>query len=49
MGGRAIETRVVESGSRRELSYDRPLPPGLYFLRATRGAVTAVREVVIRR
>jgi hypothetical protein len=51
VSGRAVETRVVDSptGARRELSFGGSLPAGCYFLHASRGAVSDVRQVVIRR
>ena len=49
--GRVVETRIVDapSSGRRELSFVGDLAPGTYFLQLRQGALSAVRQVVIRR
>ncbi|MEO5987826.1 MAG: T9SS type A sorting domain-containing protein [Candidatus Eisenbacteria bacterium] len=51
LSGRVVESRICDASSHgeRTLSFGRSLAPGLYFLKVSQGAVTAVREVVIRR
>lgn len=50
VNGRILDARTWDAShaSRRELTFERALPPGFYFLKVSQGAVTAVREVVIR-